>query len=129
MIRIVSGGTAASTKVFAEDGSELTGITCFEVLPVLPGKPVSARITFEGVELDVVADDGAVPGVEAWIDDQGNATPFCVGKAVDVVLRALDLSTAEGRDAWGALTKWVLADVGISKIHCDSGADVLRLEG
>lgn len=58
-IRIKSDGTTHGTKVFNGDGSEITGITKIEILPLKGGsnEAVMARLTFCGVDLDLTADD------------------------------------------------------------------------
>lgn len=55
MIRIVSNGAALGTKVYADDGQEIKGVSRIEILPVTPNGLVQARITLVNVALDVQA--------------------------------------------------------------------------
>ncbi len=54
-LKIVSDGTAQGTKVYAGN-TQLTGIIRLELEPVEAGEPVVAKLTFDSVELDMVAD-------------------------------------------------------------------------
>lgn len=54
-IKIVSGGHSGSTKVFAGN-TELKDITQIKINPIIPDGFVSAQITFNNIELDVVAE-------------------------------------------------------------------------
>ena len=60
-IRIVSDGTAASTKVFAvnrDNGMDiqLDSISSIEILPIEPNCVNRVRLTFVNVEYDILAD-------------------------------------------------------------------------
>jgi len=54
-IKIISDGTSIGTHVHA-GGTEITGITGIEILPIEPGGVVMARITFQMPKLDIVAE-------------------------------------------------------------------------
>ena len=54
MIKIISDGTAAGTRVYAGD-TEITGISKIEIKPIMPGGLVECSLHFERVELDSVA--------------------------------------------------------------------------
>lgn len=53
-VRIVSDGLV--TRVYdAKTGAEIQMVTAVEISPMLPGKLVEAKLTFVGVELDIIA--------------------------------------------------------------------------
>lgn len=54
-LKIVSDGTAIGTHVHA-GGVEITNITEIEIDKIEVGSVVKAKITFIGVELDIVAE-------------------------------------------------------------------------
>ena len=61
-IRIVSDGDPFGTRVFdCENGIELSGVTRVEILPITrKSGPVTAKISFEDVELDMTAEIDAL---------------------------------------------------------------------
>lgn len=54
-LRIVSGGTGASTQILVDD-KPLQGVSRVEILPITRDDAVRAVLTFEVVELDVDAE-------------------------------------------------------------------------
>ena len=50
-IRIVSGGSADTTKVYTADGHEIGGIASIEIKRIGQGDLVEATVTFIGVKL------------------------------------------------------------------------------
>ena len=55
-IRIVADGTGNNTKVYDSDGKQINGITHIEIHKIDSKSIVTARLTFEFVELEVIAD-------------------------------------------------------------------------
>ena len=55
-IKIVSGGTGYNTKVYNSDGKQIDGITHVVIDKIDSKSIVTARLTFEFVELEIIAD-------------------------------------------------------------------------
>lgn len=60
LVRIVSGGLGANTKVFLEDGSELKNVTAVRI-ELQGNNAVKATLEFECIEIDIVAQVDAEP--------------------------------------------------------------------
>ena len=56
-IKIVSNGVGHSTQVLDSDGKQIEGVTKVEIDPITPNELVTARLTFEFVELEIKAED------------------------------------------------------------------------
>lgn len=57
MIRIKSQGTGRTTQVELEDGTIVPGVVKIEILPITAPGMVKARLTFECVQLDLLAEN------------------------------------------------------------------------
>jgi hypothetical protein len=97
-IRIVNeSGHAFSTKVFVEDIDVSAGVSSIRINPVAPGAPVTADVTFVGVELDIA---GQLEGPLLTLDvppSCGDALPFA---RTFKLLYEASLASAVSPPAW-----------------------------